>query len=968
VARAILDTGRASVPDTILYAAVTERTKPVAVLMLERDAPFTKSDLRALRRLIPVLDDRLDMLAEARIREVLARIDHQISSELRVVDLLYHILDGFETLLRYDHSAAILLYDEEHGRLLVRAERIVWQKMKSPHMQEAIDVPAEALATFRRDGMAYVIDTHAGRVKSTTLALREDVEVPAGDPQPGLTDLYPKLCYASRSSGPPENAMLVVPLLFAGRLLGILKVSALYARAFLAPDALVVGRFVERMSTAIRNARHYGRRLDELRAINEIGRLVTQQMRLEETCGRILDIVLDVMNLEVGSIELLDRDRGKLRVLAQRGYTHHDGLELGHGITGEVARTGKHIVANDVRHDPRFARVADTRSELVVPILFESTCLGVLNVESYTLDRFRERDVEFLAILADRTATALETLEQSGHQRATLELLYELSAKLALPEDPQPLLQLTVDMTRTHLSCQVASIFLFEDGLFRRRATSGLPGAWFPDESFRSGEGLTGQAAALKPGAVPRPLVVNDVEGSGQAVSANLDRYRERIGPIAHLIAVPLVEGDRPIGILRILNRLTRDGVTLPSGFSRSDVMLVSTIASQVAIALANLRKRQRIQQLGRKLEAQVRERTEEVHRLASFVENAPLAIFWIAPNGTLQFINDAGEHMFGFQADELRGRPVDASGSGILTDLADLEKVVDFMRNWSGEMECRRSDGSAFPAFISARKLAAASGDGQGIVVFARDATQTKELEQQLVEAEGKRAMADLAGGVAHDLNNALGSCLPLIQALIDDAEQDRVQSDQLLADLRQIENYTRVSVRIFKGMLQMARGTYAIDQSVSLNETLTTAVDLLAFKLQRAAVSVVRDLDENLPPLLAHAGRLEQAFHNLISNAIDAMPEGGTLTLRTYREGDDLIALVQDTGVGIPRSMLDRVQEPFYTSKRHGTGLGLSVVRSIVWEHNGKLTLESEEGAGTTVRLQFPRTHNAARDEEHT
>ncbi|MFQ5599327.1 MAG: GAF domain-containing protein [Candidatus Krumholzibacteriia bacterium] len=971
----IFATGRTALPPEMLYTAFRERERTVAVLLLGRGAPFGRADLRALQRLALVVSERLDTLSETRVVEVLARIERKISSELSTVDLLYQILDGLQLLVHYDHSGSILLLDAERSQLVVRAEKIAWRKMKSPHIHDALEFEPGMGELLHDDSRGFLMG--AGDAGASTHALDDAGDVPTAPlvSRARLKALYEKLCYACRTGlGPPEASMLVVPLLFGNRLLGLLKLSSVHASAFTPGDVRVVGRFIEKMSTAIRNANLYERRLDELRAINEIGQLVTRPLPLEETCQSILEIVLRVMNLHVGSIELLDRDQGRLRVLASYGYSIEcAGLDLGEGITGEVARTGKPIVANDVVEHPSYVlRFPDVRSELAVPITFEGVTLGVLNVESYTRNRFRERDVEFLSILADRTATALETLEQREHRRATLQLLYELSAKLAVPEDARPLLQLTVDLTRQHLSCEVASIFLFEEGLYRRCATAGLPQEWFAEESFSSGEGLTGRAAVLRPGSYPKPVVENTVQESGEALPAILRRYREKLpsGRIAHLIAVPLVEGDRPIGNLRVINRTTLEGSIAPGGFTKTDVTLLSTIASQVSVALADFRKRERIREMSAELEKQVQERTEEVQRLASFVENAPLAIFWIDAEGALQFINEAGEKMFGYQADELRGRRVDDEGSGILgTQLPHLEQVVGFMSNWTGEIECRRSDGSIFPVYLSARALAGTSGDTRGMVVFARDATATKELELQLLESEGKRAMADLAGGVAHDVNNALGSSLPMIQALRDDLEQQEFDQGQFLEDLRQIESYTRISVRIFQGMLSMARGTFAIDQVVQVNERVETAMDLLSFKLEKARVEVNLELASNIPEILAHPGRLEQAFHNLILNSIDAMPEGGTLTLRTWNDGDCIVAEVEDTGEGIPQELLDRVEEPFYTSKRHGTGLGLSVVRSIVWEHDGKMMLRSKAGEGTTVRIELPvtgRTRESARVEE--
>src|SRR5262249_42265631 len=161
-------------------------------------------------------------------------------------------------------------------------------------------------------------------------------------------------------------------------------------------------------------------------------------------------------------------------------------------------------------------------------------------------------------------------------RRATLELLHELGSQLVVPEELDRLLQLVVDLTRKHLTCEVASIFLFEHGRFRRRATSGLPQDWFDDESYGSGEGPTGRAAIR--GAAPhlQTIVDNALSQSESAPNDRMQRYQEKLatGRIAHLVATPLVEGDRPVGILRVLNRLTRDGRLVPGGFSPADVML----------------------------------------------------------------------------------------------------------------------------------------------------------------------------------------------------------------------------------------------------------------------------------------------------------------------------------------------------------------------------------------------------------
>ena len=155
VARQILGAGRAAVPPEILYAPLRERGKVVALLMLARATAFARSELRVLLRAAEIISARLEDLGEERVVEVLARIDVKISRELRTVDLLYQILDGLELLTRYDHSGAILLFDREHSRLEVSAERIVWGKMKSPHIHQMLPLERDLAEMLQHENRGF---------------------------------------------------------------------------------------------------------------------------------------------------------------------------------------------------------------------------------------------------------------------------------------------------------------------------------------------------------------------------------------------------------------------------------------------------------------------------------------------------------------------------------------------------------------------------------------------------------------------------------------------------------------------------------------------------------------------------------------------------------------------------------------------------------------------------------------------
>lgn len=122
--------------------------------------------------------------------------------------------------------------------------------------------------------------------------------------------------------------------------------------------------------------------------------------------------------------------------------------------------------------------------------------------------------------------------------------------------------------------------------------------------------------------------------------------------------------------------------------------------------------------------------------------------------------------------------------------------------------------------------------------------------------------------------------------------------------------------------------------------------------------------DIEEDLPTIEANPNRVQQVFFNLITNARDAMPDGGVLKIKTWKDRETIHISFEDTGVGIKREDLARVMEPFFTTKKDGTGLGLSICRSILWESNGRMRIQSEPGKGTTVFIDFPTRDGASEE----
>jgi signal transduction histidine kinase len=239
----------------------------------------------------------------------------------------------------------------------------------------------------------------------------------------------------------------------------------------------------------------------------------------------------------------------------------------------------------------------------------------------------------------------------------------------------------------------------------------------------------------------------------------------------------------------------------------------------------------------------------------------------------------------------------------------------------------------------------------------------RTESLRARVVTAERKHAMADLARSVSHDLNNALGSMLPLIQQMQADVRRGVLAPVVFAEDLEHVHKALQVCRRIFGGMLTFSRNAARRSGDGHIRRAIETAMAILKYGMSRSAIELHVSVPDEIPEVACSQSDLEQVFLNLLTNAREATPQGGRITV-TVRSVDRLVEIsIADSGSGISAENLPRVLEPFFTTKPNGNGLGLSICRTVLWEVDGSLTIESDPGSGTVARVLVPAAASPSR-----
>ena len=375
-------------------------------------------------------------------------------------------------------------------------------------------------------------------------------------------------------------------------------------------------------------------------------------------------------------------------------------------------------------------------------------------------------------------------------------------------------------------------------------------------------------------------------------------------------------------------------------------------------------------------------EMEQEMRRLAVAVEQSTESIMITDVDGGIQYVNAAFEKTTGYSAEEALGRHPDILQSGKHNSefYGRLWQTISSGKTWEGRFTNRNKEGNLFDVEAVIYPIRGADDKVLNYVSISRDITQEASIEKHLRQQQKMNAVGELAGGGSHDFNNILTAILGYVALCMNSVEEDSKTYKYLSEIVKAGDRATKLVRQILTFSRQEEQQFHALNIQPIIEDSLS-----LVQTTMPKTIKLVQDIDPQCGSILGDTTQLQQIMVNLCTNASHAMgkEEPGTLTV-ILREidlageeiegpvidldpGSYACITVSDTGCGMPPEVLERIFEPYFTTKKQGegTGFGLSIVHGIVRKHRGTITVESEVGQGTTFKAYFPLISEAAPQE---
>ncbi len=750
--------------------------------------------------------------------------------------------------------------------------------------------------------------------------------------------------HIDKQSGFTTESIMCVPMRADGHTIGVIELMNMRPD-YMSDDGLkILNVIADHAALAIENARLLSetrQRSEEQALLFEAMAIVTSDLALETVLDAVSRQMVEALKADLCIISYWERTEDQLRTM--QSYT-------GPGIErpGQAARPLNNsslalvilqsqtpgileINGSDISPEGLvWLKELNAEALLLIPLIYHRQTIGLVEIgRIHSIAPVTQGELRLAETMAAQAAVAIEharLYDEATRRLAEAKVLQEVMVAAASSLDFDRVLSGTIEALHRTLGIERLGFFLpAEDGtmVVSHPATTGF--------DFKEGDikiPIEGSAA----GWVIRnakPLLIPDVREAAHYYELASDTRAE--------MCVPVMVNDRVVAALNAESpRL--------NAFDEDDLRLFRAIAAELAVALENARLFEEI----RAAEANYRD----------LFDNANDFIFTLDGNFRISSANKVVLKSTGYQLDEIIGVHMTQ-----FVKPEHLPKLYKLLKNRLASPESPTTFELPILGKHAREILLEVTfrirREGRrpiSIHCIARDITQRRELEQQLQQTEKLSAIGKLVAGVAHELNNPLTSIIGYAN-LLQKSDLPAVYQTDLEVIFRQAER-ARLIVR---DLLTFARKIDLETEPIDINEIIQSSLSLMKSHLHAHNVQVITTLDFGLPQIIADPHQLEQVFVNLINNAIHALAKINPprrLTIETKQVKNSIHVNCVDNGPGIPNNIINRIFDPFFSTKQvgEGTGLGLSICFGIISEHRGRIWTENAAEGGAVFHIELP------------
>ena len=749
-----------------------------------------------------------------------------------------------------------------------------------------------------------------------------------------------------------SGEFLVAPIVVRDSCIGTVVVDNCVLNRPIEPQHVeLLATFVSQAGIAVENARLYEameEKYAELNVLYEQSKSISAATGVQGAVETLVQTASRAVRCDGAVVLLLDNRRGSLT------------LQASSGLLGGRARAVEELVQRDrcvqfvkeqrnpvllACDDPERTQAANAdllnamapakANLMLVPLIAEDTTIGVLALCRKKSDEFLPAEFKLISIVASHAATVLKSAlaYDLKMRRRVLELtaLYKFSKQISSAANLEQALDSILAIVADLVDYDESFIYAID----HERSVASAKAARLHGKSqqvFRE-EALGGSSVTSWAIEERKALVSPDISRDPRFNELGSDDRQVR-----SLMSIPLIVQDEVVGVLSVCSYS-------PNQYSEDDVRVLSIIASQGAAIYKEL---------------------EALTALTSYTDNIlssiAAGVVTLDSDGVVLTWNTSAEQIVGIRANRVVGAryeqilgklPIACEERHTLNRA--IRGVLDVGETFQGYKLCFHPRGAEDVHInMNISQLLNSASEQLGLVIIFEDISREIKMEDEFRRMGELAAVGQLAASIAHELRNPLSSIKGAAQYLQKEYEDHSAIVEFLGIIIEEVNGLNKLTTEF----LDFARPMQLELKPTSVNSVVDKTLQLMIVPITDSNVVVKEKLDDSVPLIQADANQLEQVLKNIIINALQAMPEGGVITVETGpTPSDGVHVTVGDTGVGIPPDRVDRIFQPFVTTKTKGTGLGLSVVQKILENHGGRIDVDSRVGQGTSFKIVLPR-----------